>query len=172
MFSNNYGNYGIYGNTIPTGTQPYGYPVSPYMNMSQQNQMQQQAQQQMPTTNTNKVYVNGVEDVRNRLLPPNSDFIFLDNDKAILYQKIVDPNGKFEVKAFSISPYEPQESQKQDNTIDLSGYVKTGDLDPIKNEIQELKEKLNAKKVEVSNGSRTNVGSSNGTTISTTTKQI
>ena len=151
MFGNNFNNFGN-GYTMPTATQPYGYPMN---NFAPQTQMQQPQQTQV-STNTNKVYVNGIEDVRNRPLPPNSDFIFLDNDKPILYQKIVNGNGQFEVKAFNISPYEPQESQKQESPMYLSGYVKLTDLEPIKNEIKAIKEKLVTKKVEVINGTGTN----------------
>ena len=46
-----------------------------------------QPQQQPPQMNTNKIYVTGIEDARARQLPPNSDFIFLDNDKPLLYRK-------------------------------------------------------------------------------------
>lgn len=171
MFTNNYGNYGAYGNSMPTGTQPYGYPISPYMNIAQQNQMQQQSQQ-MPITNTNKIYVNGIDDVRNRLLPPNSDFIFLDNDKVTLYQKVVDANGNFDVKSFKTVQNNAEEENKQNCSIDLSGYVKTTDLDPIKNEIKALKEKLAIKKAEVSNGSGINGNGTVGGTANTTNKQI
>ena len=102
--------------------------------------------------NTNKIYVSSIEEVKSKPLPAGSDYIFLDNDKPILYQKIVSPNGQFEVKTFSISPYSPTEGEKTNSTIDLSNYVKTSDLEPIMAEIKELKTKLAPKKVEVSNG--------------------
>ena len=102
----------------------------------------QQPQVQQAPTNTNKIYVVGIEDVRARALPQNSDFIFLDNDKPILYQKVVDSKGQFEVKAFTITPYSPQEQPKSEGTIDLSNYVKLNDLEPIKAELNAIKEKL------------------------------
>lgn len=95
--------------------------------------------------NTNKIYVSSVEEVKAKSLPAGSDYIFLDNDKPILYQKIVSPNGQFEVKAFTISPYEPQEKPKAESSVDLSGYVKTADFDALKAEIATLKNKLEAK---------------------------
>ena len=125
-----YGNPYQYGNSYPTGTQPYGYSMQP-----QQIQMPQQ-------TNTNKIYVSGIEDVRQKNLPFNSDVIFLDNDKPILYQKIVDSKGQFEVKAFTITPYVAQETEKTNQSINLSGYAKTSDLEPIKAELETIKEKL------------------------------
>ena len=156
MFGNNFGY-----NSMPTATQPYGYPMNPYMNnMANPNQMQPQSQiqpQQPITTNTNKIYVNGIEDVRNRSLLPNSDYIFLDNDNAIIYQKIVDSKGQFEVKAFDIVPHIEQKETKSENNIDLSNYVKVTDLEPLQNDIKILKEKLlskpaEIKKVDVLNG--------------------
>lgn len=125
--------------------QPYMQP-QPYMNYNQQPQLPQ-------NTNTNKIYVSGIEDVRGKYLNPNSDYIFLDNDKPLLYQKTVDSKGQFEVKTFTITPYQPEEV-KQEPALDLSAYAKASDLDSIKKEIQILKAKL---------------GGQNGTTGSSTT---
>ena len=139
MFGNyNFGN--TYGNSMPTATQPYGYPIGNYNmnynipNMAQPTQMQQ--------TNTNKIFVSSIDEVRQRQLPNNSDVIFLDNDKPILYQKIVDGKGQFEVKAFSITPYSPVETEKTTEPIDLSSYVKIADLEPIKAELKAIKDRL------------------------------
>lgn len=127
--------------------QNYGYNNMPYS---------QQQPQRANTTNTNKIYVSGIEDVRTRILPAGSDYIFLDNDKPILYQKIVSPNGQFEVKTFTISPYEPQDDTKEKNSMDLSSYAKQAEIDKIKAEINELKNKLANKKADG--------GNTNGTT--------
>lgn len=133
MFNYNYGNYG---NSMPTGTQPYGYPMNNYG-------VPQMAQPQVPQqTTTNKIYVSGIEEVRQRNLPFNSDVIFLDNDKPILYQKKVDDKGQFEVKAFTITAYSPQETEKGNNSIDLSAYAKASDLETIRGELKAIKEKL------------------------------
>lgn len=152
MFENNFTNPYNNFNTMPTATQPYGYPLNPFMgnfmNPTQQNT-------NIPTqTNTNKIYVNGIEDVRNRRLPANSDYIFLDNDNAIIYQKIVDAKGQFEVKAFDISPRNAQESPKGqgvDNSVD---YVQKTDLEPLQTEILRLKEQLAELKKGENNGTK------------------
>lgn len=136
MYNNyNFGN--GYGNSYPTGTQPYGYPMM----------QPQQAQVPQAQTNTNKIYVSGIEDVRQRNLPFNSDVIFLDNDKPILYQKIVDSKGQFEVKAFTIVPYSTQESEKASQSMDLSMYAKTTDLEQIRAELKAIKDKIGDGKV-------------------------
>lgn len=115
----------------------YAYQ-QPNMNM-QQNQTQNQ---QSSATNTNKIFVSSLDDVKSKSLPANSDFIFLDNDKPILYQKTVDSKGQFEVKAFEIHEIKPQEKQKEDNSINLSNYVTLTEFEALKGQIDELKNKI------------------------------
>lgn len=143
---NNYGNYmnGLGVNSMPTATQPYGYPMyNPYSMYPTINPTQQMQPNTIPNqpqssatsnnmTNTNKIFVSGIDDVKNnRNLLPNSDYIFLDNDKPILYQKIVDGTGKFEVKAFSISPLKDTETSNNSNKSDLSNYVPLKDFEAL-----------------------------------------
>lgn len=116
----------------------YAYQ-QPNMNM-QQNQTQNQQSSQ--ATNTNKIFVASIDDVKNRPLPVNSDFIFLDNDKPIIYQKSVDSKGQFEIKAFEIREIKAQEQAKKENTIDLSNYVTTNEFDAIKGQINNLKTQI------------------------------
>lgn len=91
-----FNNYGFPFNSMPSATQPYGYPVPPQM---------PQTAPQNPPLQTNIIYVNGIDDARNRPLPPNSNYAFMDNDKAILYRKTVDGQGKMTVEAFDIVPH-------------------------------------------------------------------
>lgn len=128
MFGNNYTNPYQF-NSTPTATQPYGYPINNFNTNTQ-------------VPYTNKIYVNGIEDVRNKSLPFGSDYIFLDNDKPILYQKIVSNNGQFDVKQFKIVPLE---TQPQSNSVDLSEYVKLSDLDPIISKLKNIEDRLNPK---------------------------
>ena len=129
------------------------YPYDNYSGMSPINpQPQYQPQYPRQNQNTNKIYVSSVDDVKRMNLSAGSDYIFLDNDKPFLYQKIVSPNGQFEVKTFTITPYEQKETTNEQNPIDLSGYVKTSELEQIRAELNELKNKLTPKKVEVNNG--------------------
>lgn len=155
MYNNPYSPYGM-GSTMPTATQPYGYPMMPYMNQPMQNS---QPQQQINTPiNTNKIYVSGIEDVRTKLLAPNSEMLFVDNEKDIIYEKKVDNKGQFEVRAFDIVPHQSSEQQSNTN-IDMSGYAKTDELQALQNKISSLEEQLSklAKSQEVvTNGTRTN----------------
>ena len=133
--------------------QPYSYggtyiPNYNYQNPYQQfnpnltQQQTQQQNQQSSATNTNKIFVSGIDDVKSKSLPANSDFIFLDNDKPILYQKTVDSKGQFEVKAFEINEIKAQEKQKEDNSINLSNYVTLTEFEALKGQIDELKNKI------------------------------
>ena len=110
-------------------------------NLTQQ-QTQPQNQQPNSTTNTNKIFVAGIDDVKSKSLPFNSDFIFLDNDKPYLYQKTVDSKGQFEVKVFEIREIKPQENTKEDNSINLSNYVTLPEFEALKGQIDDLKNKI------------------------------
>ena len=125
MFENTFSPFGA---TMPTATQPYGYPVNPYAGFPpmQQAAMQTPAASQ---TNTNKVFVSGIDEVRNKPLPPNSEYIFLDNDRSILYQKTVDGKGQFEVKAFDIIPHREDPETNPGN--DLSAFVRRDEMDAL-----------------------------------------
>lgn len=105
-------------------------------------QQSQQPNQQSSVTNTNKIFVSGIDDVKSKSLPANSDFIFLDNDKPILYQKTVDSKGQFEVKAFEINEIKAQDNQKQPDAINLSNYVTLTEFEALKGQIDELKNKI------------------------------
>ena len=133
--------------------QPFNYggtyiPNYNYQNPYQQfnpnltQQQTQQQNQQSSATNTNKIFVSSLDDVKSKSLPANSDFIFLDNDKPILYQKTVDSKGQFEVKAFEINEIKAQEKAKEDNSINLSNYVTLTEFEALKRQIDELKNKI------------------------------
>lgn len=108
-----------------------------------QQPMPQQPEQIQTIANTNEIFVNGLEDVRNQRLPVNSNYIFLDNDKALLYEKIVDGRGQFEVKTYEIKEITGQESTKQTETINYSDFVKSSDLDLLRAEIEGIKKQIN-----------------------------
>lgn len=148
MYTNSYYPYYYntpqYGTPTPTMPQQYAYNSAPQYNPQQTmatqnaNNMQQQNNQQFYASNTNKIYVNGIDDVKNRILPFNSDYIFLDNDKALLYRKVVDNTGKMDVQTFTLAPY-VEEAKKQDTKIDMSQYVLKKDFDALKGELERLK---------------------------------
>ena len=105
------------------------------------NYAPQTATQQQPAQmNTNKIYVTGIEDARARQLPPNSDFIFLDNDKPLLYRKTVDATGKMEIKAFKISEYtETEAAPAAAPAVDLSQFVSMEEFKGVQAEMGRIK---------------------------------
>lgn len=148
---NNYMNYGYspYGSAFGNyNYNPTPYYVNPYTQTQQlqqiqpQAQIQQQSNIQQPLTNTNEIFVNGVEDVKTRVTPVNSSYMFLDNDKALLYEKIVDSKGKYEIKTYEIKEINAQESPKTTESTNNSTFAKTTDVDALKAEIQGLKDKV------------------------------
>lgn len=120
--NNNYGGYPSY---YPAYTSPVYQQPSP------------QAVQQ-PAVNTNKIYATSIDDVRSRQLPANSDFIFLDNDKPLIYRKTTDATGKMDIQVFKITPYE----EKETPAVDLSGFVSIKDFERLEQQFIEFKKSL------------------------------
>lgn len=139
MYNNN--QYGMY---APNQT-PYSTPYGGFSPMPNTYPAQQQFAPQTPNyapqtqsaqqMNTNKIYVTGIEDAKTRQLPANSDYIFLDNDKPLLYRKTVDATGKMEIKAFKISEYTETEAEAAP-AVDMSQYVSVKDFNSEINRIK------------------------------------
>lgn len=111
-----------------------GYSFQPYSYTGYQNPYVQTTPQpqQMPV-NTNKMYANGIEDVRCRQLPANSDYLFLDNDKPIVYRKTTDATGKMDIQMFKIVPYQEEEKPSVE-------YALAADLIDLKQEVEQLRD--------------------------------
>lgn len=130
-----FGGYSPFNHCSPYNNNPYNNNYNNYMYGQQGGTSIPQQNQQV--TNTNKIFVNGLEDVRNMRLNPGSDFMFLDNDKPLLYQKIVDNKGQFEVKTFDIIPH----VEKQENNVqNTEKYVSIEQFNLLLDEINELKD--------------------------------
>ena len=124
-YNNNQGNY--------TGQAPFAPQGANYA-------PQIQSQQQPAQMNTNKIYVTGIDDAKARQLPPNSDFIFLDNDKPLLYRKTVDATGKMEIKAFKISEYtETEAAPASAPAVDMSQFVSVEEFKTVQTEMGRIK---------------------------------
>lgn len=148
---NNYMNYGYspYGSAFGNyGYNPMPYYMNPYQQAQATQQTQPQTQQQsqtniqQPLTNTNEIFVSGIDDVKARPTPINSNYMFLDNDKALLYEKVVDSKGKYEIKTYEITELKDRESQKEQSPINYSNFAKSTDVDSIKAEIKDIKDKI------------------------------
>ena len=124
--NNNFGGYSY---------QPSQYGYNGYTSPSYQQQAAQQT-----GVNTNKLYANGIEDVRFRQLPANSDYIFLDNDKPLVYRKTTDATGKTDIQVFKIVPY--VEEEKAQPEIDTSKFVPIDRFEALEKQFNELKNSL------------------------------
>lgn len=82
------------------------------------------------STNTNKIYVSGIDEVKTRILPPDSDMIFIDNEREILYEKTVDNTGKFQIKMFDIVEHKGPEKSDKAEWDKLPEYATKSDLEP------------------------------------------
>ena len=131
----------------------YGMPnVFPYQTYPQYQQQSQQVtpmvqtpqvpQMQPTQTNTNKIFVSGLDDVKQKQLTPNSNYIFLDNDNPILYEKIVDGTGQFEIKEYDIKPRFRQQDTKGQKISNLSREELSKELEPLKAEIKGIQREL------------------------------
>ena len=127
-----------FGSTIPTATQPFGYSM---INIPNYNQQMQQSQQNQNAT-TNMIFVSGYEDVVCRYQLPNTSVLYKHNDKDICYIKTLDNKGQFQIKEYDLVEKSHNADTKDNNSIDLSSYAKTSDLDHILCEIKTLKEQL------------------------------
>ena len=132
MYNNNQFNNNGYSNGMRGNVgQPYNYGA---YNQPQFNPYQ--------PTNTNKIFVSGIDDVKSRYQPFNSDYFYLDNDKPIIYQKTVDYKGQFEVEEFDIVKRTPQISAKDESGTITPTYVEKAEFDRISSEIEHIKEQL------------------------------
>lgn len=128
------------GFAAPQGNYTGQAPFAPQNGNYTPTAQPQQQPQQPPQMNTNKIYVTGIDDARARQLPPNSDFIFLDNDKPLLYRKTVDATGKMEIKAFKISEYtETEAAPASAPAVDMSQFVSVEEFKTVQTEMGRIK---------------------------------
>ena len=149
-------------NSMPMATQPFGQPMMCNgFNTPVQQNIQSPMQAQPQITNTNKIFVSGIEDVKNRILAPNSDYLFVDNDKDLLYQKKTTADGRYEIKTFAITEYKPENSNESNSSVDLSAYVKKDDFDLLSLQLKAIKQELEEYKSRI--GANKNVGAGTST---------
>ena len=120
---------------------PYTY-ATPYVPQYIQAQQPQNTMVSNFGNNTNIIYVNGIDDAKNRQQPTNSVYMYRDNEKQMIYEKTVDSKGQFEVKTYAITATNAPQSPKPSEAVDLSIYAKKSDIDAIKGELSNVKENL------------------------------
>lgn len=121
---------------------PYSFYNTPYAPQYVQAQQPQNTMVSNFGNNTNIIYVNGIDDAKNRQQPTNSVYMYRDNEKQMIYEKTVDGKGQFEVKTYAITATNAPQSPKPSEAVDLSIYAKKSDIDAIKGELSNVKESL------------------------------
>lgn len=104
---------------------PNYYQQYPNFNPMVQQQYQQTSQQRF----SNKVYVAGIEGARAYQLSPNSEAILCDDTNSVIYDVIVDQNGKRTVTAYDIVEH------KESQPIDFSQFATKQDIEKLKEEL-------------------------------------
>ena len=91
-----------------------------------------------PITNylTNKIIVNNIEEVKQYPAPFGGDYIFLHSTEPILFRKVVDNYGQYQVTEFNINQREPVEN------IVNNQYVSASDFNALKSDFEALKNKM------------------------------
>jgi len=78
---------------------------------------------------TNKIYVSGIEGARSYNLQPNSEMLLCDDTKNIIYEVIVDNNGKRTITALDVKQHE------EEPPVDMSIYATKEDIAKLKEEL-------------------------------------
>lgn len=78
---------------------------------------------------SNKVYVSGMEGARSYNLAPNSEMILCDDTKNIIYDVVVDSNGKRTITALDVKEHQ------EEAPIDMSQFATKDDIAKLKEEL-------------------------------------
>lgn len=114
---------------------PYGYMNNNYQSPYQQTQITQ--------LKTNKIWVTSLEDALSKSVEPNSEYIYLHQDKPLLIEVKTDMQGKKTTRVLELKDYveKPNEPSKPKKTPSKE-FVSKEELDDLKAEIQALKDKI------------------------------
>lgn len=135
-----YGNYSNANLAYPNGYSPYN-----------QNNGFNQPQQQ--TVKTNHIYVTSLEDALARSVEPNSEIVYLHQDKPLLYNVRTDMMGKKTYTVLELKPPVAEnitetktEIQSEVPTIDTSMFVSKKEFEDFKATVQPLIDRINKSK--------------------------
>ena len=117
---------------------PYQNPYQGYINQYQQPQ-------QVIQPKTNKVWVTSLEDAMAKPVEPNSEYVYLHQDKPLLIEVITDGQGRKATRVMELKPYV---EQPKTETPTPNNFPTREEFDGLKAEIQALKERLSKDIVE------------------------
>lgn len=131
--------YGAQGYVNPYGAPNYGYqpqyqPQAQMPVQSPQASPQQPAQPQMQVQ-SNKIFVTSIEDAMTRMAMPNSEVVYLHQDKPLLFEIRTDAQGKKTPFVYDIVPHR-EEQPKEQPKVD---YVSREEFDGLYEQIKEIR---------------------------------
>lgn len=89
---------------------------------------------QMPQTpRTNKIYVSGIEGARSFQMAPGTEMLLCDDNQDIVYDVVVDAQGRRTVTALDIRLHE------ETPAVDFSAFATKADLDKLREELTNAK---------------------------------
>lgn len=117
----------------------------PYQQPNYQGYYNNYQQQVQPQLKTNKVWVTSLEDAMARSVEPNSEYIYLHQDKPLLIEVKTDSQGRKTTRVMELKDY--VEQPKAETTMP-NNFPTREEFNGLKAEIQALKEKFNKDIVE------------------------
>ena len=109
---------------------PYNVPNFNGTNMYGTNyQNQPSVQQNAPQKVSNKIYVSGIEGARSYNLAPNSEMLLCDDTKNIVYDVIVDNQGKRTITALDVREHQ------EEPPVDFSNFATKDDIAKLREEL-------------------------------------
>lgn len=117
------------------------YNYNPYQSMYQgyygNYQPTQSVQASQPKTN--KIWVTSLEDAMSKPVEPNSEYIYLHQDKPLLIEVITDNQGRKSTRVLELKAYV---EETKPETIMPNNFPTREEFEGLKAEIQALKERL------------------------------
>lgn len=101
-------------------------------------QVQSQPVQAQTPTRSNKVFVASIDDATNRYADPNTEIIYLHQDKPFIFEVFTDWQGKKTVKTYRFEECTVEEMQDETRGIvknDLENFAKKDDLMALRKEM-------------------------------------
>lgn len=110
----------------------------PYQQPNYQGYYNNYQQQVQPQPKTNKVWVTSLEDAMARSVEPNSEYIYLHQDKPLLIEVKTDGQGRKTTRVMELKDYVEQPKHE----TAMPNFPTREEFDGLKAEIQALKERL------------------------------
>lgn len=93
-------------------------------------------------TRSNKIFVTSMDDALARYAEPNSEMIYLDQDKPVLYEVKTDFQGRKTINLYDLAP-SANGAGVGGSKMDMTNYVTKNEFEALQAQIKALEEKIN-----------------------------